>query len=366
MNTGVPGTERGQVARASLPMPKELHDRVGQMMMCGFRGVTPMEAQPTLRNIAAGSIGALLLFDRDVETGGPRNIQSRENLRELTDAVKGVGDIPVLVTVDAEGGAYHRLKERYGFSPAVSAGEMGERNDLAFTRMAAGRVAADLADVGIDMNLAPVLDLLDPSDLMVSANRRSFSSDPAIVAAHAREFIKAHRERGVLTATKHFPGMGGIVQSYAAGRGQLTQHWSPAELEPYRSLVAENLVDAVLATRITHPELDPDFPGCLSEKVVDGILRREIGFEGVVISDAMEMLAIWDAHGFERGTILAVNAGVDLLLYCNESQIVPYSDDRGPAAVQVILDAVARGEIAEERVNQACARILALKSRLLS
>jgi beta-N-acetylhexosaminidase len=147
--------------------------------------------------------------------------------------------------------------------------------------------------------------------------------------------------------------------------GELTEHWSTAELESYRSLVAQGLVDAVLATRVTHPELDPDFPGCLSEKVVQGTLRREIGFAGVVISDAMEMLAIWDAHGFERGTILAVNAGVDMLLYCNRSGIVPYSDDRGPAAVQVILDAVARGEIAEERINQACARILALKSRLL-
>jgi beta-N-acetylhexosaminidase len=366
MDTRVPGAARGHVSRASLPMPQELHDRVGQMIMVGFRGVTPVEAQPTIRNIAAGSIGALVLFDRDVETGGRRNIQSREHLRELTDALKGVGDIPVLVAVDAEGGSYHRLRERYGFSPAVSAAEMGERNDLAFTRMAAGRVAADLADAGIDMNLAPVLDLFDRADMMVSASRRSFSSDPALVAAHAREFILAHHEQGVLIVTKHFPGMGGILRPYWSGVGELTQHWSTAELEPYRSLVTEGLIDAVLATRVTHPELDPDFPGCLSKKVVEGILRREIGFEGVVISDAMEMLAIWDAHGFERGTILAVNAGVDLLLYCNQSATVPYSDDRGPEAVQVILDAVARGEIAEERVDQACARILALKSRLLS
>jgi len=365
MKARVPGSERGQIPRASLPMPQELHDRVGQMIMVGFRGVTSVQAQPTFRNIAAGSIGGVVLYDLDEQTGGPRNIQSPEQLRDLTGALKAVGDIPVLVAVDAEGGAYHRLKERYGFSPAVSAGEIGERNDLAFTRMAGGRVAADLADVGIDMNLAPVVDLLDPADMMVSASRRSFSSDPALVAAHAREFILAHHEHGVLTVTKHFPGMGGNLQPYSPGVGELTEHWSTAELESYRSLVAQGLVDAVLATRVTHPELDPDFPGCLSEKVVQGTLRREIGFAGVVISDAMEMLAIWDAHGFERGTILAVNAGVDMLLYCNRSGIVPYSDDRGPAAVQVILDAVARGEIAEERINQACARILALKSRLL-
>jgi len=117
---------------------------------------------------------------------------------------------------------------------------------------------------------------------------------------------------------------------------------------------------------VTHAELDADHPGCLSSKIVNGFLRQQIGFGGVVISDAMEMLAIWDVYGFERGTVLAVNAGVDILLYCNESGIVPYSDERAPEAVQIILDAVARGEIAESRINEACGRILALKSRLLA
>jgi beta-N-acetylhexosaminidase len=91
-----------------------------------------------------------------------------------------------------------------------------------------------------------------------------------------------------------------------------------------------------------------------------------MGFKGVAISDALEMLAIWDVYGFERGTILAINAGIDILLYCNESGIVPYSDDRGPETVQVVLDAIARGEIAESRINEACGRILALKSRHLA
>jgi beta-N-acetylhexosaminidase len=90
-----------------------------------------------------------------------------------------------------------------------------------------------------------------------------------------------------------------------------------------------------------------------------------MGFDGVVISDAMEMLAIWDVHGFERGTIRAVNAGVDLLLFCNQSGVVPYRDDRAPQAVDVIMRAVEQGEIAEARIDQACARILALKSRRL-
>jgi beta-N-acetylhexosaminidase len=240
---------------------------------------------------------------------------------------------------------------------------MGERNNPVFTRTAAGVIADTLADVGIDLNLAPVVDLLNPANLTVSARRRSFASDPAVVTSHAREFILAHRERGVVTAPKHFPGMGGVLKPYSPGLGELIEDWSPAELQPYRTLVAEGIVDAILTARVTHPKVDPDFPGCLSKKAIDGLLRGEIGYQGVVISDAMEMLAIWDVFGFERGTILAVNAGIDILLFCNESGIVPYDDDRGPAAVDAIEAAVKGGEISEDRINESCARILSLKSR---
>jgi beta-N-acetylhexosaminidase len=141
------------------------------------------------------------------------------------------------------------------------------------------------------------------------------------------------------------------------------ESWSANEVEPYRTLNAEGLIDAVLATRVTHPELDEADPACLSAKLIDGLLRSDIGYQGVVFTDAMEMLPIWDIYGFERGILKAINAGCDILLFCNESGIVPYSDDRAPAAVQVILDAIERGEISEERINRSCQRILALKAR---
>ena len=357
-----PGGDR-QPERPALEMPADLRARVGQMVLVGFRGMTAVEARPAMRHIADGIIGAVVLYDVDAETGNPRNVQSPDQVRELVASLKAASEIPVLVTIDAEGGFYHRLKEKYGFRPAIPAAEMGEHNDLSFTHSAAGDIAAQLADVGIDMNLCPVVDLLNPGNLTISARRRSFAADPAAVAAHAREWVLAHHEQGVLTAAKHFPGMGGVLRPYSPGSGEVMEAWSADELAPYRALIAEGLLDAVLATRVTHVELDPVYPGCLSSIVVDGLLRREMGFDGVVISDAMEMLAIWDVYGFERGTILAVNAGVDMLLFCNESGVVPYSDDRAPEVVDVVMRAVERGEIAESRIDQACSRILALKSR---
>jgi beta-N-acetylhexosaminidase len=331
--------------------------------MVGFRGITPREAQPTLRSIEAGAIGWVVLFDVDAETGGPRNIQSPGQLQELNLALKAAGSIPIMVTVDAEGGFYHRLKERYGFAPAVPAATIGETNDLAFTHGAGLSVATELARAGIDMNLSPVVDLLNHANLTVSARRRSFSADPEIVVAHAREMILAHHEAGVLTAVKHFPGMGGALKPFAPGVGEIIQSWSTDELLPYRLLQAEGLMDAVLATRATHPEIDEELPGCLSPKVIDGILRTDIGYEGVVVSDALEMLPIWDIFGFERGVVKAIQAGCDVLLFCNESGIVPYSDDRASAAIDVVVDAIERGELTEARIDESCRRILALKAR---
>jgi len=344
--------------------PADLRERIGQMIMVGFRGLTAHEAEPVIRRIGDGNVGAVVLYDVDSETGGSRNIQSREQLSDLTADLKAAGRIPPLVAVDAEGGFYHRLKEKYGFPPATPAAEMGEHADMAFTRAQAGVIAGMLADVGIDLNLAPVLDLLNPANLTVSARRRSFSDKPAVVAAHAREFILAHHERGLMCTAKHFPGMGGVLRPYSPGRGEIIDRWTETELEPYHILIEDGLLDAVLAARVTHAELDPDYPGCLSKKTVDDLLRGQLGYDGLVVSDAMEMLAIWDVFGFEKGTILAVNAGVDMLLYCNQSGMVPYSDDRPEKAIDAICGAIERGEVEEARVDQACERVLKLKSRL--
>lgn len=333
------------------------------MMLVGFRGLTPREAEPTLRHIREGGIGGVILYDFDPETGGLRNIRSRDQVRELVTALHEAGPIPPLVAIDAEGGFFHRLKEKYGFPAVASAAELGECKDLALTHANSRVIAEMVADLGIDMNMAPVVDLLNPANLNVAGQRRSFSADPECVVAHAREFISAHREAGVFSMLKHFPGLGGVLRPYSPGLGDQIEGWSAPELEPYRVLVAEGMVDAIMVSRATNPALDPDFPACLSRKVVGDLLRGEIGYDGVASTDALELLAIWDAFGFARGTILAVNAGIDLLMCCNESVIVPYSDDRAQEAIDAIVDAVSTGEIAESRIDEACGRILKLKPR---
>ena len=169
---------------------------------------------------------------------------------------------------------------------------------------------------------------------------------------------------GVLTTLKHFPGLKGAQRPYSPGVGELIVDWSDVELKPFQALISEGLADAVLATRATYSKLDSGYPACLSKKILDGLLRSELGFDGVVISDLVELQAIWDAFGIEAGTVLAVNAGVDLLFLGNETRLVPYSDDRPDEVIHVVAQAVARGDIQESRIDQACRRVLALKSRL--
>jgi len=356
------GEERSSAVSPRLP--KDLHDRIGQMVLVGFRGLTAQEAEPTLKQIEAGSIGGVVLYDVDSHTGGPRNIQSPRQLSELVTAVKAAGSIPPLITIDAEGGQFQKLHPRHGFAHTATAREVGIRNELAYTRFNAETIAEMLAEAGIDMNLAPVVDLLNPANPTAIRIGRNYSSDPEVVIAAAREFILTHRACGVLTTLKHFPGMRATAQPHWRGVGGVMEGWSRDELEPFRVLISEGLADAVLTTREIYPLLDPDCPACLSKKIVAGLLRSELGYDGVVISDPMEMREIWNVFGLAKGAVMAVNAGIDLVLACNLSSVVPYSDDRADEVVRALTDAVASGEVAESRINEACGRILTLKARL--
>jgi beta-N-acetylhexosaminidase len=365
MDASVQSDSRQPDSGVAPSLPGNLHDRIGQMMLVGFRGLTPAEAQPAMRRIAEGSIGAVALYDLDLQIGGPRNIASPQQLAELVGAVKATGPIPPLVAIDAEGGFFHKLREDRGFAPTAAAAEMGERNDLEFSRSNAGVIADMLHAAGIDLNLAPVVDLLNPTNWNSAYLRRTISADPAIVVAHAREFILAHRQRGVLTSLKHFPGLRGAIRPYAPGVGEVIEGWSEVELQPFAALIGEGLADAVMTTRSTYPALDSQYPASLSKKVVEGLLRGRLGYDGVVISDLLELQAIWDGFGFQAGTVLAVNAGIDILFLGNETRLVPYSDDRADEMIRVISDAVARGEIAESRIDEACRRIMTLKARVV-
>lgn len=376
--TNTPTGDAGTGVGAEAPAPTEtsiieptdqssddaLAAKIGELVMVGFRGTVLDDSDPILAQVRTGQVGGVVLFDVDVATGFSRNIESPEQVASLVADLQAAASSPLLVATDQEGGRVSRLKERYGFPATSSQQELGERNSLDSTRAQARLTAETLADGGINLNLAPVVDVnVDPDSPAVGALGRSFSSDPAVVTDHARAVIEAHREEGVLTALKHFPGHGSAPGDTHLGFVDVTDTWSPEELEPYRVLVDEGNVDLVMTAHVFNGALDPDWPATLSPATIIGVLRDELGFQGVVVSDDLQMGAITDDYGLETAVQQALLAGVDILLFANNTAQA-YEPDIAPRVVAIVESLVREGALSEERIDESVERVRLLKDRL--
>ncbi|MDP9421059.1 MAG: glycoside hydrolase family 3 protein [Actinomycetota bacterium] len=363
---GDAGSIGGDAAAPGSPKSSDeaLADKIGELVMVGFRGTTLDGSEPILEQVRAGQVGGVVLFDVDVATGSSRNIDSPEQLKSLVAELQAAAPSPLLVAVDQEGGRVSRLKERYGFPATLSQQELGERNAVELTRSQARQTAEILADAGINLNLAPVVDLnVNQASPVIGALGRSFSANPALVADHARAVIDAHRKQGVLTAIKHFPGHGSAPGDTHLGFVDVTGTWSSAELEPYRTLVSEGNADLVMTAHVFNGRLDAEWPATLSPAAVTGVLRTELGFQGVVVSDDLQMGAIADHYGLETAVHQALAAGVDILLFANNNPRA-YEPDIAPRVVALVESLVREGALAEERIDESVERVRALERRL--
>jgi beta-N-acetylhexosaminidase len=348
------------------PDAETLADKIGELVMVGFRGTTLDGSDPILEHVRAGHVGGVVLFSVDVASGGPRNIESPEQVSSLVAELQAAAPSPLLVAVDQEGGRVSRLSERYGFPATRSQQDLGERSSVELTASQARQTAETLAGAGINLNLAPVVDVnVDPSSPVIGALGRSFSADPAVVTDHARAVIEAHRGKGVLTAVKHFPGHGSAPGDTHLGFVDVTATWSPEELEPYRRLIGEGNVDLVMTAHVFNGRLDGQWPATLSPSTIDGILRDELGFQGVVVSDDLQMGAIADHYGLETAVHQALAAGVDILLFANNTSR-DYDPDIAPRVVALVEGLVRDGAISEERIDESVRRVRALDRRLAS
>jgi beta-N-acetylhexosaminidase len=337
-----------------------LRERIGQMLVIGFRGATPNAANTTLRQVGSLGLGGVVLFDVDQLTGGPRNVTSPEGLAVLVESLREAATrFPLLVAIDQEGGDVARLDADLGFPPSRSAAELGRIDDPALTRREAAAMAGMLAAAGITLNLAPVVDLaVHPSNPIIAGIGRSYGADPGRVIAHAMAFIETHHESGIACAIKHFPGHGSSTADTHLGVADVTGTWSEVELEPFAALVAAGLPDAVLTAHVFNANLDPDHPATLSKATVTDVLRDRIGFAGAVLSDDLQMGAIRDAYGYEEAVALAIEAGIDLLVVANQ---MVYDQEVAPRTIDLIEGLVRSGRISERRIDESWQRIQRLK-----
>ena len=342
-----------------------LREKIGQLLNVGFRGCHPAECAVAVRDIREHGIGGVILFDQDMTAGSAtrRNIESPGQLRDLLAHFQSQARIPLLTSIDQEGGRVNRLKAVYGFPESRSHEELGLIDDSASTSRHATAIAQTLAGVGLNLNLAPVVDLdAHPDNPIIKGKRRSFSSDPAAVARHAADYIRAHRAQGVLTCLKHFPGHGSATGDTHLGLVNVTATWSDRELIPFQCLIAAGLCDVIMTAHVFNAHLDPDLPATLSRAVITGLLRARLGYTGVITSDDMEMKAISSHYGLENSLPLAINAGIDVLCFGNN---LSYDPDIAPRAIAILERAVTSGRIPASRIDESCARVLALKRKAL-
>jgi beta-N-acetylhexosaminidase len=265
--------------------------------------------------------------------------------------------------MDAEGGRVMRLSPRAGYTPTPSAQELADTNDLALTELEARRIGRMLREAGITWDLAPVVDVgYNPANTVIVGAGRSYGANPLVVAAHARAFIRGLHAEGVLSALKHFPGHGSSFADSHEGFVDVTDTaHRDLELMPYRMLIAERIVDAVMTAHVVDRRLDPRDPATLSRSTITDLLRRDVGWDGTVVSDDLRMGAIEQHYGFAEAAVLALEAGVDVLLIADDR----LPDGRSAAAVAhaAIRAALADGRLEARRVTEALARVAALKRR---
>jgi beta-N-acetylhexosaminidase len=340
------------------PVGPSLRERIAQMLLVGFRGSTLDEAEPIARDIAERGLGGILLFSVDQQTGGVRNVLSPPQVTDLVSGLAALASTPLMIAIDQEGGLVARLGPTHGFPATPSAAEMGRGTPDA-TRAVARSMAETLASVGVTLNLAPVVDLaVNPDNPIIAAVQRSFSDDPTVVIDHATAFIEGHHEIGIRTAVKHFPGQGSASADTHLGVVDVTDAWTDTELRPFAAVVDAGLPDAILTAHIFNATLDPDHPATLSRPTVTGILREQLGFDGVVISDDLQMGAIRDAYGADEAIALAIEAGIDVLLIANQ---LVYEPEIVGHVLDLVERLVAEGRIGEERIQASYERILRLK-----
>jgi beta-N-acetylhexosaminidase len=337
-----------------------LDPHLGELLLVGFHGTSLQGNAQLDRLLCETRVAGVILFARNIVDAA----QTARLTRDVIARARECSGQALLVAVDAEGGRVMRLGPSAGWTATPSHQDLGQAGDLAETELEARRIGGMLRDAGINWNLAPVVDVgYNPANPVIVGFGRSFGANPTLVAAQARAYITGMHEAGILTALKHFPGHGSSVADSHAGFVDVTDTARPdVELLPYRMLLAEGLVDAVMTAHVYNRHLDARGPATLSRSTINGLLRNDLGWNGVVVSDDMRMGAIEQHYGAGDAAVRALRAGVDLILIADDR--LPEGRSASEATLEVVRRALRRGRLPAARVDEALTHIGALKSRL--
>ena len=328
---------------------------IANMFMLGFYGTSSNDS--AIKSDICKGLGGVIVFQKSpVNRNVAKNFTNASSLKALTSDLKSCGTKP-LIAVDQEGGVVQRIKFTHKYPKASTVSKMGtEKAKAIYSNM-----ASELSSVGVNLDLAPVADIaLNPQNRVIVKWGRSYGKNPQNVIAYDRAFINAMHNYGIATSLKHFPGHGSSLGDTHKGFVDVTNLWQAKELEPYRAL--KNETDTVMVAHIFNKHLDTNYPASLSRKVVTGKLRGEIGYQGVIITDDLQMGAIAKHYSLANTIALAINAGDDILLFAN--QVHPKRVIKIDKLISIVRSLLKSGAISEVSIKNANARINALKQGL--
>jgi beta-N-acetylhexosaminidase len=351
-------TPRANEGNVAFQPDNPLDKMIGQLLIVGFQGTSPndVSVQKLAAQIHAGSVGGVLFLSH--------NITSPKQVAALTKYLQNANpDMPLIIAVDQEGGVVQRLASNMGFTEFPSAKQLGRGNDPLVAYTVYKNMAAELLGYGFNLNLGPVVDLERNTDsLIVTAMERSYGPQPKHVTAFAKAFCLAHRETGVLTALKHFPGHGSSSGDTHTGNVDITATWKPDELDPYGELIKAGLADIIMMGHISHREMSDEagLPASLSEKAVT-LLRSKLGFKGVIVTDDLEMGAVSLRFPPEESAVRALKAGDDLLIISN---LHTKSLELPERTIVALRQAVESGRLKRDQIAASHERVMVLKQKL--
>lgn len=317
-------------------------EKIGQMVMIGIQGTKVDD--DSLYMLNQYHMGGVILFDR--------NMESPEQVKQLTSDLQAQSNekVPLFIGIDEEGGDVVRMAEK--LTPPPSQKEIGATGDIEQAKTWAIKTAKSLKDMGINVNFAPVADV-------GSNDKRSYSTDANTVIDFVRAATKGYQQENIIYSLKHFPGIGkGKVDSHIDSSSiDVTKEILMAEdILPFKTIIDENDPNDyfILVSHLKYPALDEEYPASLSSKIMIDLLRNELGYKGIIITDDMEMGAVANHNDFRSIGVNAVKAGADIVLVCHEYE-------HQQEVYLGLLDAVNNGEISQERIDESIKRIIKVK-----
>jgi len=342
---------------------KSIDKQIANMFMLGFYGTTASKNSQIIDDICTKGLGGVILFDRHPsQKGKAKNISSPNQLKKLNYSLTHACSHTPLIAVDQEGGRVQRLKNHGFYGKYPKASTLGKQS-MSVAKKVYKSMAKELRSVGVNYNLAPVSDLAtNKKNRVIYALGRSYGEDPQIVALFDKIFINAMHKQKVLTSLKHFPGHGSSLGDTHKGFVDVTKRWSKTELAPFQAVIDSGKADSIMIAHVFNKNIDSRYPASLSHKSITRLLRGDMGYRGVVITDDLQMYAISKHYKLAQTIKLAINAGVDILLFGN--QLDPTMRVSLSTLVSITKKLLAKGEIKKSSIIQANRRIDAMRAKI--